>query len=208
MKSTWKKLLALACIACMVMAQLAACAPTAAPAEETAQATTEPAAEATAAEPAAEDVYAISGTVSIAYPEGEVAEIQPVLDAFRAQYPNVTVEEVPFAGSTGGAFNEFLTQRAAANDMPDVMWLDWNDFAPEVASGFVMPLNDLMADDPDAEYVPAGMTDPYTYNGKLYALPCQMNAMGITINLDMLEALNLDKPSYDWTFAEIGRAHV
>lgn len=202
MKSTWKKLLALACIACMVMAQLAACAPTAAPAEETAQATTEPAAEATAAEPAAEDVYAISGTVSIAYPEGEVAEIQPVLDAFRAQYPNVTVEEVPFAGSTGGAFNEFLTQRAAANDMPDVMWLDWNDFAPEVASGFVMPLNDLMAGDPDAEYVPAGMTDPYTYNGKLYALPCQMNAMGITINLDMLEALNLDKPSYDWTFAE------
>lgn len=203
MKSTWKKLLALACVACMLLAQLAACTPKAEVAEEPAQATTEPAAEATAAEPAAtEDVYAISGTVSIAYPEGEVAEIQPVLDAFRAQYPNVTVNEVPFAGSTGGSFNEFLTQRAAANDMPDVMWLDWNDFAPEVASGFVMPLNDLMAGDPDAEYVPAGMTDPYTYNGKLYALPCQINAMGITINLDMLDALNLDKPSYDWTFDE------
>ncbi|HWQ06978.1 MAG TPA: extracellular solute-binding protein [Feifaniaceae bacterium] len=203
MKSTWKKLLALACVICLLMAQFAACSPTTEPTEETTQATTEPAAEATAAEPAAtEDVYAISGTVSIAYPEGEVAEIQPVLEAFRAQYPNVTVEEVPFAGSTGGAFNEFLTQRAAANDMPDMMWLDWNDFAPEVASGFVMPLNDLIAGDPDAEYVPAGMTDPYTYNGKLYALPCQMNAMGITINLDMLDALNIERPSYDWTFAE------
>ena len=94
MKSTWKKLLALACIACMVMAQFAACAPTAAPAEETAQATTEPAAEATAAEPAAEDVYAISGTVSIAYPEGEVAEIQPVLDAFRAPGPDGGAHEM------------------------------------------------------------------------------------------------------------------
>ncbi len=158
------------------------------------QANTEPAVEATAVEPVAEDVYAISGTVSIAYPEGEVAEIQPVLDAFRAQYPNVTVEEVPFAGSTGGAFNEFLTQRAAANDMPDVMWLDWNDFAPEVASGFVMPLNDLMAGDPDAAFVPAGMTDPYTYHGKLYALPCQMNAMGMTINLECSDALTSTSP--------------
>ena len=148
------------------------------------------------------DPYRIEGKISIAYPEGETDEIVPVLDAFRAAYPAIEVIDVPFAGSYGGAFNEFLTQQAASNTMPDVMWLDWNDFAPQVASGYVMPLDDFVAADPDAAYVPAGMTDPYTFGGKLYAFPCQMNAMGITLNLDMLEELNLDKPSYDWTFDE------
>ena len=49
-----------------------------------------------------EDVYAMEGSVTIAYPEGETAEIQPVLEAFRAQYPNIEVVEEPFPGSTGG----------------------------------------------------------------------------------------------------------
>lgn len=146
--------------------------------------------------------YDIEGVISVAYPEGEMDEIVPVLDAFRAMYPKIEVIDVPFAGSYGGAFNEFLTERAASNTMPDVMWLDWNDFAPQVASGYVMPLNDFVAGDPEAAFVPTGMTDPYTFGGNLYAFPCQMNAMGITLNLDMLEELNLDKPGYDWTFDE------
>ncbi len=147
-------------------------------------------------------VYAMEGKVSIGYPVAEQAELQPVLEAFRKQYPNIQVVEVPFEGSTGGAFNEFLSKQAQAGTMPDMMWCDWNDFAPEVASGLVMALDDLMKDDKEAEYVPSGMTDPYTYNNKLYALPCQLNAMGITINLDLLDELNLDKPSYDWTIDE------
>jgi ABC-type glycerol-3-phosphate transport system substrate-binding protein len=152
--------------------------------------------------PAETNPYETTGSISIGYPEGERDEIVPVLDAFRAMYPNITLVDVPFAGSEGGSFNKFLTERAASNDMPDVMWLDWNDFAPQVASGYVMPLNEFFEKDPEAAYVPSGMTDPYTFNGKLYAFPCQMNAMGITINLDMLEDLNLDKPSYDWTWDE------
>ena len=148
------------------------------------------------------DPYAIEGKVVIAYPEGESAEITPVLDAFRVMYPKIEVIDEPFAGSYGGAFNEYLTEKAAANQMPDLMWLDWNDFAPQVSSGFVYALDDLVKSDPDFAYVPSGMTDPYTYGGKLYALPCQMNAMGMTVNLDMLDDLNIDKPSYDWTYDE------
>ena len=209
MKTNWKKFTSLVCALVMLTCTLAACAtPTENPSAGT-DATEPPAAANTETPTTGDDVtqpesdpYATAGSVSIAYPEAEIAEIQPVLEAFRTQYPNIEVVEVPFAGSTGGAFNEFLTQQAAANDMPDLMWLDWNDFAPQVASGYVMPLNELMENDPEAAYVPSGMTDPYTYGGKLYALPCQMNAMGITMNLDMLEELNIEKPSYDWTFAE------
>lgn len=153
-------------------------------------------------EPNKPDPHEIEGKISIGYPEGETGEITPVLDAFRAKYPKIEVVDVPFAGSHGGAFNEFLTERAASNNMPDVMWLDWNDFAPQVASGYVLPLNSLFEGDSESTYVPKGMTDPYTYSGNLYAFPCQMNAMGITINLDMIDELNLDKPSYDWTWDE------
>lgn len=149
-----------------------------------------------------EDVYAMEGKVTIAFPEAEIAEIQPVLEAFRKQYPKIEVVEEPFPGSTGGAFNEYLTQKAASNQMPDLMWLDWNDFAPEVASGYVYDITEMFQKDPESKHVSAGMTDAYTYGGKLYALPCQMNAMGITVNLDLLEDLNIEKPSYDWTLSE------
>ena len=200
----WKSLLALVMALVMAFGILAGC-DTAAPPEDTkpgstATGTQKPDNPSTAAP--STDVYQMKGSVTIAYPEAEIAEIQPVLEAFRAQYPNIEVVEEPFPGSTGGAFNEYLTQKAAANSMPDLMWLDWNDFAPEVASGFVMPLDDYFFADPESEYVPSGMTDPYVYGGKLYALPCQMNAMGITMNLDMLEALNIEKPGYDWTVDE------
>ena len=201
MKQNWKQLIALMCAAVMLLGVVTACTP--GNGEESSNDTQSSDSQtASSSDETDENIYELEGEVTIAFPEGETAEIQPVLDAFRAQYPNIDVIEEPFAGSYGGAFNEYLTQQAAADAMPDLMWLDWNDFAPQVASGFVMPLNDMIDSDPEAEYVPAGMTDPYTYGGKLYALPCQMNAMGMTINLDMLDELNLEKPDYDWTFDE------
>ena len=201
--NNWKKLLALGLSLIMLLGLMSACGAgnteTSEPPEESGgPAPSEPSGE----EPSDGDIYALEGSVTIAYPEGETAEIQPVLEAFRAQYPNIEVIEEPFAGSEAGAFNEYLAQQAAAGSMPDLMWLDWNDFAPEVASGYVYDITELFYSDPESEYVPSGMTDPYTYGGKLYALPCQMNAMGITINLDMLEELNIEKPSYDWTIDE------
>ena len=199
----WKSLLALFLALILAVGVLAGCQTTSQP--DDTKASDNPSDPKTSDTPSTapeDDVYQMKGSVTIAYPEAEIAEIQPVLEAFRAQYPNIEVVEEPFPGSTGGAFNEYLTQKAAANSMPDLMWLDWNDFAPEVASGFVMPLDEYFDADPEAAYVPSGMTDPYVYGGKLYALPCQMNAMGITVNLDMLEALNIEKPSYDWTVAE------
>lgn len=201
--NNWKKLLALGLALIMLLGLMSACGAgnteTSEPPEESGgPAPSEPSGE----EPSDGDIYALEGSVTIAYPEGETAEIQPVLEAFRAQYPNIEVIEEPFAGSEAGAFNEYLAQQAAAGSMPDLMWLDWNDFAPEVASGYVYDITELFYSDPESEYVPSGMTDPYTYGGKLYALPCQMNAMGITINLDMLEELNIEKPSYDWTIDE------
>lgn len=211
MKEAMKKVIALLCIMTMTLVMLAGCSKddsekssgdTSGSNSKTTDNNEKATPDSTDNDETAENPYEIEGEVTIAYPEGETAEIVPVLDAFREMYPNIEVIDEPFPGSTGGAFNEYLTQRAAANQMPDLMWLDWNDFAPQVASGYVMPLDELMAGDAEAEYVPSGMTDPYTYGGKLYALPCQMNAMGITMNLDMLEELNIDKPSYDWTIDE------
>lgn len=49
----------------------------------------------------------------------------------------------------------------------------------------------------------------YTYCGRLYALPHQVQYEGTFINLDVLDALNLDMPSLDWTpedFAEYLKA--
>ena len=153
----WKKLLSLCLALVMMLGLLSACgsepSDTSAP---PADATDAPPAETGGEAEGGDDVYAMEGAVTIAYPEGETAEIQPVLEAFRVQYPNIEVIEEPFPGSTGGAFNEYLAQKAASGSMPDLMWLDWNDFAPEVASGYVYDISEMFFSDPESEYVPSG----------------------------------------------------
>lgn len=118
----WKSLFALVLALMMLAGILAGCSNNAqTPTDSPAPDTDAPPANVPETETPADDVYQMTGSVTIAYPEAEVAEIQPVLEAFRAQYPNIEVVEEPFPGSTGGAFNEFLTQKAAANDMPDLI---------------------------------------------------------------------------------------
>ena len=123
---TWKSLLALILALVMVTGILTGCSTTTPPddtkTDNTAAASQTPDTPSTDDPPT--DVYQVEGSVTIAYPEAEIAEIQPVLEAFRAQYPNITVVEEPFPGSYGGALNEYLTQKAAADSMPHTLWLN------------------------------------------------------------------------------------
>ncbi|MDR0896925.1 MAG: extracellular solute-binding protein, partial [Oscillospiraceae bacterium] len=144
------------------------------------------------------DAHQIAGKVNVAVPSGELAEIQPVLDVFMQTYPNIELTITPFDGDSG----PYLTAMATAGTMPDVLWADWTDFTYAVSSGYVRPLDDLLAADPEAEYLPDSLVMPFIYGGKTYAVPNQIHARMIAMNTDLLEELNLDVPRYDWTLEE------
>lgn len=144
------------------------------------------------------DPHTIVGKVKIAVPNGELAQITPVLEAFRTAYPKIELTIVPFEGSSG----EWLTAQAATNSLPDVLWADWNNFPYAVSNGYVRPLDDLLQKDEETQYIPKSLLDPYVYGGKTYSVPDQIHAMMVAVNTDLLDELNLDKPSYDWTYDE------
>jgi len=140
----------------------------------------------------------VKGRVKLAVPSGELAEIRPVLDEFEKAYPNVELEVIPFDGESG----PYLTAMATAGTLPDVLWGDWTDFTYAVSNGYVRPLDDLLADDPDFKHVPSSLVEPYTYGGKIYAVPDQIHARMIAVNTDLIDELNLDPPRWDWTMDE------
>lgn len=147
---------------------------------------------------AEQDPHAIIGEVTLAVPAGELAEITPVLDVFKQNYPGINLTVIPFDGESG----PYLTAMATAGTMPDVLWGDWTDFTYAVSNGYVHPLDELLDKDSESEYLPDALVFPYVYNGKTYAVPDQIHARMIAMNTDLIDELNLDKPRYDWTLEE------
>lgn len=139
----------------------------------------------------------IKGDVTIAVYPAEQALYEYVFasDYFTSQYPDIHVTVVPWAES-GSA--EWLTTQASINSLPDVM-LDWLDVTYPISQGWVYPISDYLAADPDVQYIPENLAGKYVYDGETYAVPYRYSLRTFAINLDMLDALNLDAPEYTWT---------
>lgn len=151
--------------------------------------------------------YDVSGTVKVAIGEGRSPGIETVIDNFKALYKNINVEVVRF--SAGGGTAEYLTAQASANDMPDVVIDDAGQLTYYASQGWLYPLDEFVANDPDIKYVPENILNNYTFGGKLYAVPYAAHFETIFLNLDLLDQLNLDHPELDWTpekYAELLKA--
>jgi len=139
----------------------------------------------------------ISGTVNYAVRSKHEDEADAVLKSFKKMYPNITVNvEV-----IDEELNNVLTTRAAAGNLPDVVY-GWDNLSFYALQGWLYPLDDFMAKDEEIGYLHSGLIDGYKYNGKTYALPAWLQFSTFVVNLDLCEQLNLDTPSYDWTIDE------
>lgn len=144
-----------------------------------------------------ENADELKGNVKMAvYPKDEDT-FKSIITDFNEVYPNVEVELKLIDTATA---TEYLTVQAAAGTLPDIV--NCPDVAYALSQGWVQDLSSYVEGDKDFEYVPKTVIDDYTLDGKLYSMPFQANTTGIIINLDLLEQLNMDPPSYDWTIDE------
>jgi len=147
----------------------------------------------------------IHGHVRFAdYSWNESPNHEEFLQRFMDMYPNITVERVWVPYDMANQ----LTAWAAAGDLPCVA-IGW-DYLPFYATqGWLHPLCDFVANDPDAQWMPEFYLEAFTFNGMLYAVPAYFQFNGVMINLDLLDQLNEDPPPFDWTIDEFLRlAHV
>lgn len=117
-------------------------------------------------------------------------DMQPVIDAFQAANPNVTIvhESIPFDD-----FNNVLQARIGQGDpTPDVFTADMPAVAALVERGFLMDLTDAVGDI-SGMHLPASM-DAVTVDGRIYALPVSTSTMVMYYNADLLEQAGTEMP--------------
>ena len=181
---------------CMVVAMIAGCtqapvattaAPTTAALATAASTTAAPAtaAPATAVPPAT--AAPVSGNLSFLswYTQ---AQMQPLLDAFKAKYPNVVMDfqNVP---NENDQYSQKLNLLASSGQLPDVFYVQ-----PPITlfakNNYVADISNLDA----VKALPAGFTQSYTYNGKVYAYAPDAWIGGVFYNKDLFQKYNLTEP--------------
>ena len=143
--------------------------------------------------------YTVEGTITVAVDTARATDYEALFDALQQAYPKLEISFDYFSHTTEDSAAEYLSTRAAAGKLPDIVWDEAGKLPLYVSQGWVYPLDEFVKDDPDFQYVPQNLVDDYTYCGKLYALPHQAHFELMYVNLDALDGHNLDMPRLDWT---------
>ena len=146
--------------------------------------------------------YKLKGNVTVSIDTSRPTDFEALFDAFQKLYPNIKLKFDYFMSPNATSAEEFLTARAAAGKMPDVVFDDAGTIPFYVSQGWCYPLDDFVKNDPEFKYVPSNIVDCYRYCGKLYALPQQAQFDLILLNLDAMDALNIKEPSLSWTVSD------
>ncbi|RKM59988.1 sugar ABC transporter substrate-binding protein [Butyrivibrio sp. CB08] len=200
-----KRILSTILAMAMVVANITACGSAAqtAPAEPAQTETTEaPAAEAPAAEaPAAE---ASDEPVNLKWALWDVSSTvyyQPLIDAYTAAHPNVTIEMVDL-GSTDYSTVLGTQLSGSGSDFDVVTIKDVPGYVSLVNKGVLESLNDRISADGVDLSLYNGVTDQVTIDGNLYELPFRSDIWVLFYNKDVFDAAGVDYPTNDMTWEE------
>jgi len=144
---------------------------------------------------------AASGTVTLWFHSGQGAErdaLNATLQAFAAKNSAIKVEAIELPE---GAYNDQVNAAALAGELPCLLDFDGPFVYNYAWSGYLQPLDSLIAADVKADFLPS-IIEQGTYNGKLYSLGQFDSGLGFYANKELLEKA-LAQP---WTRAELDEA--
>ena len=118
-----------------------------------------------------------------------VAYYNNAIRAFQAQNPGIAVELE--AGDSDARLRK-IAASLNARTMPEIFKINTEERAEFVRRGFLQPLDDLVAEIGEADYVAGALT---RINGRVYDLPYALNQFGILCyRRDVLQAASLSAP--------------
>lgn len=126
---------------------------------------------------------------------------EPLIEAFEAAHPGVTVEMVDLGSSD---YQTVLATEltGSGSDFDVVCIKDVPGYATLVNKGVLEPLNDrIQADGIDLKMY-GGITDQVTVDGNLYELPFRSDFWVLFYNKDVFDAAGVEYPSNDMTFEQ------
>ena len=131
--------------------------------------------------------------------EGE--QIQPVIEEFEKQNPNIKVE---YAKQNINEYKERLVTRSNNGNGPDIFSFH-NTWVP-MLSDLLLPLpSDVISkEDFAANYYPVIQTD-LIRDGAIYGMPVQIDTLNLFINKDLFDAAGLNPPTTWIEFSNYSR---
>ena len=122
-----------------------------------------------------------------------------MIQAFMDKYPNITVNMQIVAEDA--VWDETFLALLETESIPDVFLVRrLESFLPY---GILADITNYYNHDPDTEYIFDSVKDLGLYKDKRYVIPTYIYPQLWIVNLDILEAANIDKPGYDWTWNQM-----
>jgi len=143
----------------------------------------------------------MKATITVGYTADYKSEFTQIIAAFNEKYPDIEVIPQEIAGTGKGQITK-MNALAATGKLPDVC-TGSEELGYIVQQGWAYPLDNLLENDPDRDYVLEMGLDNFTYGDHIYALPHKLQFATLVVNTDLLEQLNMDIPEYDWTLEEM-----
>ncbi|MCU1405199.1 MAG: putative sugar transporter, substrate binding protein, partial [Glaciihabitans sp.] len=141
-----------------------------------------------------------STTIKVAYSKfGNFTQMDDHMKAVKEQYEaaneGMTVELVPIEALENDYFTKLALMNQSAATAPDVMYEDTFKVKSDAEAGYILPLDDYIADWADWEQFPdnareAGAGD----DGKIYGVPMGTDTRAIWYNKQLLADAGLDVP--------------
>jgi raffinose/stachyose/melibiose transport system substrate-binding protein len=126
---------------------------------------------------------------------------EPVLEAFAAAHPGMTVALETVAGSGAAMYPDTLRTAMASGDPPDVFFMWGGTIAnPFIRASQVEPLNEVYAAKGWNDRFPPWIIDRLSQDGQIYGVPFHGQGMGFFYRKDIFEERGLSVPT---TYAEM-----
>ena len=121
-------------------------------------------------------------------------ELDLIIQAFQAENPHISIEV------TSAPFNDYFTMLQAdfvAGEPPDVLELNYENFAAYASSGVLLDVGEYL--DPDTPYYP-GALSAFQYEGVQMALPETFSTVVLYYNKDLFDQAGVAYPTAEWTW--------
>lgn len=98
-----------------------------------------------------------------------------------------------------------LEAGATGGDMPDVFWMHSNEAVKYMSNDILLDITDKVnsSEKLEMDKFPQDLKDMYTYDGKIYAVPKDMDTIAIWYNKTMFDEANIEYPTADWTWDDL-----
>lgn len=147
------------------------------------------------------------GKITVAiWDNGQKPGLQKIIDAYTAASGN----QVELQVITWEQYWTLLEAGASGGDMPDVFWMHSNEAQKYMENDILMDLTDRVAasDKLELDKFPEEIKNMYINDGKIYALPKDIDTIALWYNKTMFDEAGIAYPDENWTWDDYYDAAV